>query len=68
MLYQFPPAVRIYCSHITKPRKYAIPKAVAGSDEAVAAVAGAQGVGDTDGDYVALTKVAICIKIDEFRI
>ena len=65
VLYQFPPAVRIYCSHITTPRKYAIPKH--------ASTAGLDSCGDhdgrdreeegggvpteTDGGYVALTKV-----------
>ena len=67
VLYQFPPAVRIYCSHITKPRKYSIPKhATTGGLDKKADTDGqsrserdgADGVpAETDGEYVALTKV-----------
>ena len=63
VLYQFPPAVRIYCSHITKPRKYAIPKhekaetPTDGNGNGNGGGGGAGGVEEKDGDYVALTKL-----------
>lgn len=63
VLYQFPPAVRIYCSHITKPRKYAIPKhACALTDNDRDGSSGGEHGEEvppveTDGNYVALTKL-----------
>jgi hypothetical protein len=67
VLYQFPPAVRIYCSHITKPRKYVTPKHATTGDLDSSADTDGHRKGEreggdevpteTDGEYVALTKV-----------